>query len=102
MSTKLKLFVYAILISASSLSFAVDTDGDGVDDSIDNCVSVSNADQVDTDSDGIGNVCDADDDGDNVIKGRQKPFHGLPDIRCQLVSMRVCQSQFYLKVKERV
>jgi hypothetical protein len=64
---KLKLFLYAILISASSLSFAIDTDGDGVDDSIDNCVSVSNADQVDTDSDGIGNVCDSDDDGDNVI-----------------------------------
>jgi len=67
MNIKLKLFFYLILISVSSLSFADDTDGDGIDDSIDNCVSVSNADQVDTDLDDIGNACDADDDGDNVI-----------------------------------
>lgn len=33
----IKLFLYAILISASSLSFADDTDGDGIDDSADIC-----------------------------------------------------------------
>ena len=44
--------------------YAADSDGDGVDDATDNCSSVVNADQLDTDSDGLGNACDADDDGD--------------------------------------
>ncbi|MBD0779933.1 gliding motility-associated C-terminal domain-containing protein [Maribacter sp. ANRC-HE7] len=45
----------------------VDTDGDGVLDPSDNCVSVSNADQLDTDFDGQGNVCDTDDDNDGTL-----------------------------------
>jgi len=39
---------------------AADTDGDGVDDSLDNCILVANADQRDTNGDGFGNACDAD------------------------------------------
>ena len=42
----------------------LDTDGDGVIDSLDNCPNVANADQTDTDGDGIGDVCD-DDSGVN-------------------------------------
>lgn len=43
-----------------------DSDGDGTDDSADNCINVVNADQTDTDSDGEGDACDSDDDGDGA------------------------------------
>jgi hypothetical protein len=39
---------------------ALDTDADGVPDAIDNCTLVSNANQLDTNGDGYGNICDAD------------------------------------------
>lgn len=35
-----------------------DEDGDGVPDGSDNCPSVANPDQADTDDDGVGNACD--------------------------------------------
>lgn len=43
-----------------------DTDGDGVMNSNDNCPLVRNPSQRDTDGDGAGNACDADDDNDTV------------------------------------
>jgi hypothetical protein len=36
-----------------------DTDDDGVNDDVDNCPTVSNADQLDNDGDGVGNACDS-------------------------------------------
>lgn len=39
---------------------------DGVGDVCDNCPARTNADQLDSDGDGMGNACDADDDGDGV------------------------------------
>ena len=48
------------------LNSLTDLDGDGIVDSSDNCPSVANADQSDTDGDGEGNVCDTDDDNDGV------------------------------------
>ena len=42
----------------------IDSDGDGVVNCIDNCKLISNVNQLDYDSDDIGNVCDSDDDND--------------------------------------
>ncbi len=44
----------------------IDSDNDGIEDSIDNCLSVSNFVQTDTDGDGDGNACDPDDDNDGM------------------------------------
>ncbi len=44
-----------------------DTDADGVGDSIDNCALVYNPAQLDTNGDNIGNICDADFNGDCIV-----------------------------------
>jgi uncharacterized protein YkwD len=46
-----------------------DSDGDGVENSVDNCVAISNPLQENYDGDSEGNVCDVDDDND-----------GMPDV----------------------
>jgi len=43
-----------------------DDDGDGVENSIDNCPQTANESQADSDGDGKGNVCDDDDDNDGL------------------------------------
>ncbi len=45
----------------------LDDDGDGTDDSQDNCPLLSNVDQLDTDGDGSGDACDEDDDNDGEL-----------------------------------
>ncbi len=44
----------------------IDTDGDGVADTSDNCPGAANADQANNDVDTDGDACDADDDNDGV------------------------------------
>jgi len=46
-----------------------DGDSDGINDTLDNCASIANADQTNTDSDSLGDACDEDDDNDNVLDG---------------------------------
>jgi hypothetical protein len=54
-----------------------DWDADGVTNNNDNCISVYNPDQTNTDGDGMGNACDDDDDNDGCTDAEELgPNHG--------------------------
>jgi hypothetical protein len=55
--------VFVLNVNVSAIQ---DADQDSIEDSADNCPTTSNPAQLDTDSDGQGNACDADDDGDGI------------------------------------
>lgn len=65
----------SIALLAGLLSFNVamaqssDADGDGHADDVDNCPTMSNYSQVDTDGDLLGDVCDGDADNDGKPNG---------------------------------
>lgn len=68
MKPNLAATVFAVVALGIAASInAADSDTDGVDDSIDNCVKVENASQTDTDKDGFGNQCDPDFNNDNRV-----------------------------------
>ena len=49
-----------VRITADACAGAADSDGDGINDDVDNCIDDANPLQVDSNGDDIGNVCDAD------------------------------------------
>ena len=53
-----------------------DADRDGVTDVEDNCPTVGNSSQIDTDGDGDGDACDADDDDDGLSDDDEVNVHG--------------------------
>jgi hypothetical protein len=55
------------VIAAEMTNVAADADGDGLSDSADNCIEAANANQRDTDGDGIGNICDPDLNDDCIV-----------------------------------
>ncbi|MBT8101208.1 MAG: thrombospondin type 3 repeat-containing protein, partial [Gammaproteobacteria bacterium] len=61
------LDAWGLEICTAPASQILDLDTDGVDDTIDNCDGVANADQRDTDGDGFGNYCDPDLNNDGIV-----------------------------------
>jgi hypothetical protein len=49
---------------SDSVVIGSDTDADGLANTVDNCPTVANPDQLNTDGDALGNACDPDDDND--------------------------------------
>ncbi len=47
----------------------LDKDGDGISNLVDNCPTIPNPYQTDTDGDSAGNACDGDDDNDTIADG---------------------------------
>ena len=65
-SSKGVLFLSPVPSHDNPLYIVADSDGDTIPDTVDNCVSSPNADQVDIDQNGRGDVCD-DFDRDGVV-----------------------------------
>jgi hypothetical protein len=61
--------LYALIVSVlvSHPVHGQDSDNDGIDDSLDNCIDAANANQRDSNSDGFGNACDADLDDSGFV-----------------------------------
>lgn len=63
----LAALVFIVMVTGHALAQETDDDGDGILNEVDNCVTVPNADQLDTNADHFGNACDADLNNDCTV-----------------------------------
>lgn len=71
-------FLMGIAFPLTAMAGNPDTDGDGVVDSLDNCVLTPNAPQTNTDGDARGNACD----NCNVVANDQAPLYQGTSAQC--------------------
>ena len=69
---------------------SLDSDSDSVGDNADNCPSLSNSDQLNTDGDTEGDACDSDDDNDG-FSDEQEELDGTNPKSRFLLQIRLLQ-----------
>lgn len=74
------IFSLILLTNCSDDPVDLDEDNDGITGTLDNCRTVSNRNQTDTDGDRIGDACDSDDDNDGILDADDNcPLVANPD-----------------------
>ena len=74
----LRALLALLFLSTPSAAQGLDVDEDGVPDTLDNCAEMANTNQIDTDRDGFGDVCDADFNNDGRVTTIDFADHFLP------------------------